>query len=75
MKTTSCYLLLILLLCGCGVFIKQKTGIGRSMTYKTKTAYIHAIHELTGIRPDLLYLPDSNNRITFIREALVEKNR
>lgn len=45
------------------------------MTHKTKTAYIHAIHQLTGIRADLLYLPDSNNRITFIREALVDKNR
>jgi hypothetical protein len=45
------------------------------MTHKTKTAYIQNIHELTGISPDLLYLPDSTNRITFIREALVEKNR
>ena len=75
MKTTRCFLLLILLLCSCSVFIKQKTGIGRSMTHKTKTAYIQNIHELTGIRSDLLYLPDSTNRITFIREALVEKNR
>jgi len=63
------------MLCACGVLIKQKTGIGRSMTSRTKTAYVNDIEELTGIPSVLLYVPDSNNRIRFIRETLVEQNR